>query len=65
MRPFRIALYPGDGIGPEVLDEAVRLLRHTEERVGGFSLEMTRFPWGSDYYFQHGRVAPEDFLQIQ
>lgn len=59
---FRIALYPGDGIGPEVLDQARRVLTAAQERVGGFALEMTRFPWGGDYYFQEGRVAPPDLL---
>ncbi len=62
MKRFRIALYPGDGIGPEVLDQAVRVLQYAEQRFGGFALEMTSFPWGGDYYFEHGRAAPEGML---
>ncbi len=62
MKTYRIALYPGDGIGPEVLDQAMRVLVAVQERIGGFRLEATRFPWGGDYYREHGRVAPPDFL---
>ncbi len=62
MKTFSIALYPGDGIGVDVLDEAVRVLAAAQERSGGFALRFTRFPWGGDYYREHGRVAPEDFL---
>ncbi len=62
MNRFRIALYPGDGIGREVVAEAVRGLRAVEQRLGGFHLEFTELPWGSDYYFEHGSVVPDDFL---
>jgi tartrate dehydrogenase/decarboxylase/D-malate dehydrogenase len=61
MKHYRIALYPGDGIGPEVLDEAVRVLEAVRARFG-FGLETVRFDWGGEYYFRHGRTAPEDFL---
>lgn len=64
MKTFRIALYPGDGIGPEVVEQAVRVLEAVRQRVGGFALEMTSFPWGGDYYFEHGRIVPEDFLGV-
>lgn len=64
MKTFRIALYPGDGIGVEVTDAAVRVLEAAQERLGGFSLEFSRFDWGVNFYDSHGRVAPEDFLDI-
>ena len=64
MKTIRIALYPGDGIGVEVTDAAVRVLEAAQERLGGFSLEFSRFEWGIDFYDSHGRVAPEDFLEI-
>ena len=62
MKAFRIALYPGDGIGPEVVAEAVRVLERVQAQDGGFRLALTHLPWGADYYFQHGQVAPDDFL---
>lgn len=64
MRSLRIALYPGDGIGPEVLAQAVRVLEEVRECIGGFVLQMTSLPWGGDYYFEHGRAAPDGFLDV-
>lgn len=64
MTTYRIALYPGDGIGPEVLDEAVRVLDRVRELDGGFALEYTRFPWGADFHQRTGHVAPPDFLEV-
>ena len=58
---YRIALYPGDGIGPEVIDATVAVL-DAVQRAGGFRLEYQRFDWGMAHYDQHGRVAPDDFL---
>lgn len=64
MSVFRIALYPGDGIGPEVIDQAVRVLEHVQAALGGFSLEFTRFDWGSEHYREHGESVPENFLEV-
>ncbi len=62
MAKQRIALVPADGIGPEVVSEAVRVLRALEKRESRLRLEFTRFPWGSDFYHKTGRMCPEDFL---
>jgi len=61
MHTYRIALYPGDGIGPEVVDATVTVLDAVQQR-GGFRLEFERFDWGMAHYDRHGRVAPDDFL---
>lgn len=61
---YRLAVYGGDGIGPEVTHEAVRMLEAAAAADGGFRLEFTEFPWGVDYWKEHGRVAPENFLAI-
>jgi tartrate dehydrogenase/decarboxylase/D-malate dehydrogenase len=60
----RIAVYPGDGIGPAVIDEAVRVLRRVEELDRGFALELTSFPLGVGYWKKHGKVVPDDFLDV-
>ena len=62
MKTYRIALYPGDGIGPEVVDAALDVVEAARRVVGGFQLDCTRFDWGMAHYDRHGRVAPEDFL---
>ena len=62
MRHYSIAVYPGDGIGIDVVNEAVNVLRAAQS-VYGFSLELSEFDWGSRYWKTTGRVAPDDFLK--
>ena len=62
MKTHRIALYPGDGIGPDVTEAAVAVLEAAGKAVGGFGLEFARFNWGVAYHERHGAVAPPDFL---
>jgi 3-isopropylmalate dehydrogenase len=50
----RIAVIPGDGIGKEVVAEAVKVLRV----IGGVELE--HLPWSADYYLQTGVTIPPD-----
>src|SRR5262245_41394894 len=64
MTGHRIALYPGDGIGPEVIDQAVRVLDRLQEQRYELRLSFTRFDWGADYHARHGRVVPEDYLDV-
>jgi tartrate dehydrogenase/decarboxylase/D-malate dehydrogenase len=61
---LKIAVYPGDGIGPEVIDEAVRVLRRVEELNHGFTLALTTFDWGVTHWIRHGKVVPDDFLDV-
>lgn len=56
----RIAVIPGDGIGPEVIGEGVRVLNRVAELDGSFQFEFTYFPWGCEYYLKHGRMMAED-----
>ena len=42
----RIAVIPGDGIGPEVINEAVRVLERAQA-THGVELALTHFAWGS------------------
>jgi tartrate dehydrogenase/decarboxylase/D-malate dehydrogenase len=58
---FRIAVIGGDGIGPEVTEQAIRVAEAAVAKTGD-QLTWTRFPWGTDYYFEHQRMAPPDFL---
>jgi 3-isopropylmalate dehydrogenase len=50
----RIAVIPGDGIGPEVIAEAVTVL----ERLGGLDLET--LPWSASHYLATGVTVPPD-----
>lgn len=62
VRRHRIAVIGGDGVGPEVVAAGLRVLRRAAELDGGFELIADELPWGSDYYGEHGAMAPEDFL---
>jgi len=62
MKRYCIALYPGDGIGVDVVNESVRVLECMQELDGSFALDYTRMPWGADYFAQTGKVTPDDYL---
>ena len=63
MQIHRIAVIPGDGIGPEVIQEGVRVLERAASLDGTFRFAFTRFEWGCDYYGRHGRMMPKDGLK--
>ncbi|HEY2930965.1 MAG TPA: 3-isopropylmalate dehydrogenase [Acidobacteriota bacterium] len=61
MPQYSIAVIAGDGIGPEVIPLGIEVL-DCAARAFGFSCNWTCFPWGSEYYFQNGRMMPADAL---
>ena len=50
---YRICVIPGDGVGTEVVPQALRVLDATAAACG-FGLEFDQRPWGSAYYREHG-----------
>jgi len=63
MNTYKIAVIAGDGIGPEVIAEGVKVLKRVAELDGGFQFEFTHFPWGCEYYLREGRMMAEDGLE--
>jgi 3-isopropylmalate dehydrogenase len=59
----RIAVVPGDGIGPEVIREAVGVLERLRE-THGVELELKRFDWGADKFLSEGVTLPEGALDM-
>jgi 3-isopropylmalate dehydrogenase len=59
----RIAVIPGDGIGPEVIREAVRVLKRVRE-THGVELELTHFDWGADKFLNEGISLPDGALEM-
>src|SRR5215470_9033942 len=59
----RIAVIPGDGIGPEVLREAVRVLRHLQQ-TKGLELELVDFDWGAEKFLRDGVTLPNGALEM-
>lgn len=63
MNNYRIAVIPGDGIGPEVIAEGVKALERVAVLDGTFRFEFTHFPWGCEYYLTHGCMMAEDGME--
>ena len=59
----KIAVIAGDGIGPEVLAEGVKVLEAVSKVDGRFSFDFTHFPWGCRYYLENGRMMAEDGIE--
>jgi 3-isopropylmalate dehydrogenase len=58
----RIAVIPGDGIGKEVIPQAVIVLR-AAAAAGGRELTFTVFDWGADRYLRDGTTLPGDAVE--
>jgi 3-isopropylmalate dehydrogenase len=59
----RIAVVPGDGIGPEVTTEAVGVLERVRE-THGVEFELKHFDWGADKFLSEGISLPEGALEM-
>ncbi len=56
---YKIAVIAGDGTGPEVTKEAVKVLEAASKKHG-FTMQMENFDWGGERYLRTGNVLPED-----
>lgn len=63
MGHYRIAVMPGDGIGPEIVQETVRILKAAAGSTAGLSLDFGTRPVGLEAYQQRGSTLPEDVLR--
>lgn len=63
MNTYEIALVPGDGIGVDVTREAVRVLKRFSELHEGIDFTFTDYPYGCEYYLQHGKMMEDDALE--
>lgn len=63
MKTLHIAVLPGDGIGPEITHQAVRLLQRLAEQ-GHFALELDHADVGGTAYRSSGHPLPEATLRL-
>lgn len=63
MNKHRIAVIAGDGIGPEVLAEGLKVLNQVAKLDGSFQFELQEFSWGCEYYLHNGQMMPENGLE--
>ena len=64
MKRFAIKLIPGDGIGVDVVNEAVRVLRAIADLHGGIDFAFDTLPWSCQYRLKTGHMMPADGMKI-
>lgn len=57
-RHYEIAVIPGDGIGPEVVREGLRVLERVAS-LEGFQVSLARYPFGAEHYLRTQEVFPD------
>ena len=63
---LKLAVIPGDGIGPEVTAEGLKVLEHAVDSAGtpaGVKFEPTRYDLGAERYLATGEVLPDSVLE--
>ena len=63
MQTYKIAVVAGDGIGPEVISEGVKVLNAVAAIDGGFGFDFTHYPWGCEYYHKTGKMMADDGME--
>jgi isocitrate/isopropylmalate dehydrogenase len=61
-RTYKIASIPADGIGPEVIEAGIEVLKKLSETLGTFNLEFKNFDWSSETYKKLGKYIPDGGL---
>jgi 3-isopropylmalate dehydrogenase len=56
MKTYTIGILGGDGIGPDVTAEAVKVLKQVQD---GYRLDFVDYPFGSDHYLRTNEFIPE------
>jgi len=60
-KTYHIALIPGDGTGPEVVREGIKVL-HAASLKFGFKLDFTEFDFGAERYLKTGETLPDSAI---
>lgn len=64
MKTYNIAVIAGDGVGPEVIAAAQKVLDTVSEMDGGFRFRYTHYPWGCEYYRKTGTMMSPDGMEL-
>ncbi|MDR2302729.1 MAG: isocitrate/isopropylmalate dehydrogenase family protein [Deltaproteobacteria bacterium] len=56
---YDISVIPGDGIGPEVIRQALKVMKAAGQRFG-FGLKLNELPYGANHYLKTGVILPEE-----
>lgn len=63
MKIINLAVFPADGIGPEVIAASQQVLQKLAQLHGGLRFECREYSWSSAYYHKNGVMMPADGLQ--
>jgi 3-isopropylmalate dehydrogenase len=61
-KTYKIAVIPGDGTGPEVIAEAVKVLKSAAARFK-FKVDLTEFDFGAERYKRTGETLPDSAIE--
>jgi 3-isopropylmalate dehydrogenase len=61
-KTYKLALVPGDGTGPEVIAEGVKVIQTAADKFG-FKLETTKYDLGGERYMRTGETLPDSVLE--
>jgi 3-isopropylmalate dehydrogenase len=59
---YKISVVPGDGIGPEIMEEGIKVLEAVGDRCR-IKFDWKYFPYGAEHYLETGEVLPDDALK--
>lgn len=60
---YSIASIPADGIGPEVIEPGIAVLKSIAKKSGKFEIDFTDFDWSSEVYKKTGSYLPPNYLE--
>jgi 3-isopropylmalate dehydrogenase len=61
-KTYKIGLIPGDGIGPEIIREGVKVLKAVSERFN-FKIEFVEYDFGGERYLKTGETLPDSAIE--
>ena len=62
MKQHTVSVIAGDGIGPEVIAEGLKVLNAVADIDGGMKFDFKEYPWGCEYYLKNGKMMADDGL---
>jgi len=62
MKKYKIAVIPGDGTGPEVINEGIKVLNSAGEKYG-VKFEFVKFDFGAERYLRTGETLPDSAIE--
>ncbi|MCK9555635.1 3-isopropylmalate dehydrogenase [bacterium] len=61
-KSYKIAVIPGDGTGPEVINEGIKVLKAVSQKFG-FKLDFENYDFGGERYKKTGETLPESAVK--